>query len=65
MKWLDLVLLQEEGNAIDIAFHPLVLEGEHGGKIELRLHLDAHAGKAVPCAVDGFGIAFRGMQQRL
>ena len=34
---VDLVLLQQERDAVDIALNALVLEGEHGGKVELRL----------------------------
>ena len=42
---VDLVLLQQILDAVHIAFHAFVLEGKHGGKVELRLHLDAHLGE--------------------
>ena len=58
---VDLVLLQQERDAVDIALNALVLEGEHGGKVEARLHLDAHGGEAVA----GLGVSLAGMQQRL
>ena len=61
MEVVDLVLLQEERDAVDIALHALILEGEHGGEIELRLDLDAHGGEAVA----GFGVGLARMQQRL
>ena len=44
---VDLVLLQQELDAVDIAFNTGVLEGEHGGKVESRLHLDAHLAETV------------------
>ena len=36
VQWIDLVLLQQKRDAVDIALHALVLEGEHGGKVERR-----------------------------
>ena len=56
---VDLVLLQEERDALDVALHALVLEGEHLGEIEFRLCRDAHAGEAVA----GFLVEFRRVQQ--
>ena len=61
VQGVDLVLLQQEGDAVDIALNALILEGEHGGKVELGLHLDAHAGEGVA----GFGIGLARVQQRL
>ena len=60
-KWSILFFFKQKRDAIDIALHALILEGEHGGKIELGLHLDAHGGEAVA----GFGIGLAGMEQRL
>src|SRR5262249_61986579 len=37
VKGVDLVLLEQEGHAFDIAFDARVLELHHGGKIELRI----------------------------
>ena len=31
---VDLVLLQQERDAVDIALNALILEGEHGGEVE-------------------------------
>ena len=43
MDGIDLVLLEQESDAVDVAFHALILEGQHLGQIELRRgHLDAH-----------------------
>ena len=61
MEVVDLVFLQEVGDAVDIAFDALVLEGKHGGKVEGGLDLDAHGGEAVR----RFGIALARMEQRL
>ena len=61
MKVVDLVLLQEVGDAIDIAFDARILEGEHGGKVENGRDLDAHGGEAV----FRFGVALARMEQRL
>ena len=36
VKRLDLVLLQKKLDALHIALHPFVLEGEHGGEVERR-----------------------------
>ena len=59
---VDLVLLEQEGDAVDVALHALVLEGQHLGEIELgRGHLDAHGGEAVSRFLEQLG----GMQQRL
>ena len=58
---VDLVLLQEELDAVNIALHARILEGEHGGEVELWRDFDAHAGEAV----GGFGITLACMQQRL
>src|SRR2546423_2799261 len=44
---IDLVLLEQEGDAVDIAFDALVLERQHLGQIELRGGLDAHGGPAL------------------
>ena len=60
MEVVDLVLPQEELDAVDIALHALILERQHGGEIELRLDLDAHGGEAVA----GFGVGLARMQQR-
>ena len=59
---VDLVLLEQEFDALDVAADPLVLERHHRGKIELRrCHADAQLGEAVPGLVEQLG----GMQQRL
>ena len=58
---VDLVLLQEVGDALDIAFDARILEGEHGSKIEDGLHPDAHGGEAV----FRFGVALARVEQRL
>ena len=64
-KCVDLVLLQQIVDALHVALHTLVLEGKHGGEIELRLDLDAHGGKPVRSAIGGFRIALARMQQSL
>ncbi len=58
---IDLVLAQKESDAVDIALHAFVLEGEHCRQIELGLNLDAHGGKSV----GGLRIELARMQQRL
>jgi hypothetical protein len=59
---VDLVLLEQEGDALDIRFHRGVLVRHHLFEIELRLaDLDAEALHAVI----GVGIDFRRMQKRL
>ena len=59
---VDLVLLEQEGHALDIRFHGGVLVRHHLFQIELRLAgLDAEAVHAVT----GVGEHFRRMQQRL
>ena len=35
VEGVDLVLLEQEGDAVDVALHALVLEGQHLGEIEL------------------------------
>ena len=42
---VDLVLLQQEGDAVDIALQPLILEGEHGGEVEPGVTLMPMAAK--------------------
>ena len=61
VEMVDLVLLEQELDALHVALHALILEGEHGGEIELGLNLDAHAGEAV----GGLGIKLARMEQRL
>ena len=62
MKTFDLVLLEQEGDALDVAVDALVLEFHHRGKIERRLaDLDAHVRERVT----GLVVKLRGMQQRL
>ena len=62
LKRVDLVPLEQEGDALDVAVDALVLEPHHAGKIELRRpDLDAHAGEGV----GGLLVKFGGMQQRL
>ena len=59
---IDLVLLEQERHALDVAVDALVLELLHRGEIELRRrHLDAHFLEIVA----GFLEQMRGMQQRL
>src|SRR5262249_32752497 len=58
---IDLVLTQQEGDAVDIVLHASVLEGEHGSEVELVPYLDSHAGEAV----SGFNRASARGQQRL
>ena len=59
---LDLVLLEQEGNTLDVAVDAFVLEFHHGGEIELRLtKLDAHLAEQVA----GFFEQLGGVQQRL
>ncbi len=58
----DLVLLEQERDALHVALDALVLELHHGGEIELRrAHGDAHP----PEQVTGFIEQLGGMQQRL
>src|SRR5262249_59999272 len=61
-KSIDLVLLEEEGDAFDVAIDPRVLEFHHGGKIELGL-IDPDAQLVEHVA--GLFIALGGMQQCL
>ena len=67
---VDLVLLQEELDALDVAVDALVLEGHHRLQIELRLgDRDAHRGE-VACAhprirCEACRSAFEGMQPML
>src|SRR5262249_45960095 len=62
VKGVDLVLLEQEGDALDIAVNALVLEFHHGGKIELRLaDLDAHLVEQMA----GLFVELGGVQQRL
>src|SRR5690606_26105536 len=59
---LDLVLLEEELDALGVAVDGLVLEGEHLFQVELRLrHLDSHTLEALARLMEEFG----GMEQRL
>ena len=59
---VDLVLLEQEGDAFDVAVDALVLELHHGGQIELRLtELDAHLVEQVA----GFFEQLGRMQKRL
>ena len=57
---IDLVFLEQEIDALNVALHRLVLEGEHGGEVELRFHLDAEMAEIV----SGFGETLRGVEQR-
>ena len=62
-KRLDLVLLEQELDALDVAVDALVLVLHHGREIELGLaDLDAHAGRS-SCA--GLLVQLGGMQHRL
>ena len=59
---VDLVFLEQEGDAFDVAVDALVLELHHGGQIELRLtELDAHLVEQVA----GFFEQLGGVQKRL
>ena len=59
---IDLVLLEQEGDAFDVAVDARVLELHHGGKVELRrADVDAHLVEHVA----GLFIELGGMQQRL
>ena len=59
---LDLVLAEQERHALDVAVDTLVLELEHGGKIERgRPDPDAHLGEGVAGLVEQLG----GVQHRL
>jgi hypothetical protein len=59
---VDLVLLEQERDALDVAVDAFVLEFHHRRQIELRArHLDAHLGEAVACLLVELG----GIQQRL
>ena len=49
VKRIDLVLLEQEGDALDVAVDALVLELHHGREIELRL-ADARCPSARTCA---------------
>ena len=66
LKTFDLVLLEQEGDALDVAVDALVLELHHGGKIELgRADPDAHLGERVAGLVkssEACSSAFEGMQ---
>ena len=55
VEGVDLVLLEEIGDPVDVAFDALVLEGEHLGQVELGRDLDAHGGEGVPGLLVGFG----------
>src|ERR1700736_4312514 len=58
---VDLVLLEQEGDALDVAVDPFVLERHHGGKIEPRpAHVDAHAAEHLAV----FLVALRRVQER-
>ena len=62
MEGVDLVFLEQEIDALDVAVDALILERHHGLQIELgRGNADAHLGKAVAGLLEQFG----GMQQRL
>ena len=62
MKGVDLVLLEQELDALDVAVDALVLERHHRREIELgRGHADAHLAEAVAGLLEQFG----GVQQRL
>ena len=58
----DLVLLEEIGDAVGVAFDDLVLAGQHGGKVEADVaDLDA-----VTAEVSlGLGVDFAGIEHRL
>ena len=47
MKVVDLVLAQQERDAVDVALHALVLERHHLLQIELGLDLDPHGAEIV------------------
>ena len=62
MKGIDVVFLEQEGHAFDIALDALILESHHGRKVDLRLaDLDAHLVEQLA----GFFIELGGVQQRL
>ena len=62
LKGLDLVLLEQERDALDVAVDALVLELHHRGEIELRrADVDAHLAEGVAGLLEELG----GMQQRL
>ena len=62
LERVDLVLLEQEGDALDVAVDALVLELHHRGEIELRLaDHDAHPGEACAGLLEQLG----GVQQRL
>ena len=58
---IDLVFLQQEIDALDVALHRLILEAEHRWKIELRLHPDAKMRKIMARLSE----ALRSVKQRL
>ena len=62
LKRVDLVFLEQERDALDVAIDALVLELHHGSEIELRLaELDAHLVEQVA----GLFVALGRVQQRL
>ena len=62
VKRVDLVLLEQELDALDVAVDALVLERHHRRQIELgRGNADAHFAERVPGLLEQFG----GVQQRL
>jgi len=59
---LDLVLAEQERHAFDVAFDTLILEPEHGRKVESRCSdFDAHFGKGMSGLVEQLG----GVKHRL
>ena len=59
---IDLVLREQERDAVDVALHALVLEGQHLGEVELRLR------RSMPMAAKRVArllVELGGVQQRL
>ena len=57
----DLVLLQQEVDALGVAVDGFLLEAHHLGEVDAGLGLDAHLGEGVL----RLGVEFGGVQQRL
>ena len=60
-KWSILCLRRRNATPSTLPLTPWILEGEHGGKVESGIDLDAHGGEAVR----GFRVALARMEQRL
>ena len=61
VELIDLVLLEQERDAFDIALHASSLKASMAGRSSSGFDLDAHGGEVVA----GFGVGLAGMQQRL